>query len=83
MFERELEDVAVCNAAEILFDRGIAVNPFEGQTPQQNRSCFGVSGLVYLCRANASNCEPFLGDRDKNSNDGYLYKRNRTFPILA
>ena len=83
MFEQELNDMAVCDAAEILFDLTIAVFPFGGQTPEQNRSCFGVSGLVYLCRANTNNCEPFLGNGDKTTPDGFLYKRNRKSPILA
>ena len=83
MFEEELNDVAVCNAAETLYKGGMTIIPFEGLTPQQNRSCFGASGLVYLCRANTNSREPFLGNGDKTTEDGYLYKRNRTLPILA
>ena len=80
MFQEELMDVAVCNASEF----SVGTNAiFAGQTPLDNRECFGVSGLVYLCRANTSDCEPFLGNGDKNDEDGYLYKRNRKFSELT
>ena len=76
MFPDELQDMAVCNATE---GRLSMMDEFDSRTPNETRRCFGVSGLVYLCRASSSDCEPFLGNGDKSSADGYLYKRNRMF----
>ena len=74
MFPAELDDPEVCNEAE---------EEFAGLTPQQQRKCFGISGLVYICRANTSSCEPFLGNGNKTTADGYLYKRNRALSPLT
>ena len=75
MFPDELDDPQVCQMAEEEFEN-------TGATPRQNRTCFGISGLVYVCRASTSSCEPFLGNGIKTTEDGYLYKRNRMLPVL-